>query len=100
MAAHVGQPQRLGILDEHAEDATAVRQVADRAVRLLVDALGDEVLEQLAAVVEHPDRRVAGAGQLLRDVQQPVEHGVRVELLEERAPDVQEPSESGVLHSG
>ena len=59
-----------GSLDQHAEDAAAARQVADRALRLLVDAGGEEALELLAALVEHADRGVARAGHLAGDLEQ------------------------------
>ena len=41
----------------------AARQVADRRVRLLVDAGRDEALERRAGLVDHPERGVARAGQ-------------------------------------
>jgi hypothetical protein len=41
----VVQLQRRRVADEDTEDAAPARQVADRAVRLLVDAGGDEAFE-------------------------------------------------------
>ena len=98
MRADVGEAQRLRLVDQHAEHAPAVGQIPDRAVRLLVDALGDELLEQLPPLVEDADRGVASAGQLLGDLEQPVEHDVGLELLEEGPPDVEEPPEPGFVH--
>ena len=39
----VGQAQRLGVDDQQSEDAVTLRQVADGAVGLVVDAHGDEL---------------------------------------------------------
>ena len=74
MRAHVAQAQRARVVDQHAQDAAAAGQVTDRAMRLLVDPTRQEPLELLAPVVEHSDRGVAGVGQLLRDIEQAVEH--------------------------
>src|SRR5581483_1557049 len=38
------EPQRLVLADQHAEDASPSRRVADRRARRLVDADGDELL--------------------------------------------------------
>ena len=84
----VGEPQRPRVLDQHAEHAVPARQVADLAVRVLVDPDGQEALELLAALVEDADRRVARAGQLTGDLEQPFEHRLGVELGDQRAPDV------------
>ena len=45
MRADVVEPQRARVVDQDAEHAAAARQVADRPVRLLVDADGEEALE-------------------------------------------------------
>ena len=52
------QPQRAGLGDERAENPAAARQVADRRVRLGVDAGGEEALELRAAGVDHAERAV------------------------------------------
>ena len=52
MVADVVEPQRARVVDQHAEDAAPARQVADRAVGVLVDAARDEALELAALVVE------------------------------------------------
>ena len=53
---------------------------------------------QLAAVlVEHADRRVAGAGQLAGDAQQLLEHGVDLELGHEAAAGLQQRREAGFV---
>ena len=79
MRADVGEPQRPRVGDQHAEHAAPAREVADRAVRLRVDAGGQEALEPLAPLVQHADRGVARAGQLARDLEQPFEDGLGIE---------------------
>jgi hypothetical protein len=44
--AEVGQAQRLAAVNQDAEDAAAAREIADRSLRLLVDADGDELLQR------------------------------------------------------
>ena len=77
--AHVRQPQRAGVADQHSKHAAPPRQVADRAVRLFVDPDGEEALEPLAAFVQHADRRVLGARQLTRNRQQPLKDRLGIE---------------------
>src|SRR5207253_6590677 len=48
----VVQPKRPSISDEDAEDASAAGQVADRGMRLRVEAVGDEALELGTAPVD------------------------------------------------
>ena len=48
----VVEAQRLRILDQRAENAAAARQVADRRLRLGVDAGDDEPLERLAGRID------------------------------------------------
>ena len=74
--ADVGEAQRLWIADQHAEHAAAARQLADRLARLLVDPEGQEALERGAPLVEDPERRVAGAGDLAGGREDPVEDGL------------------------
>ena len=71
-----------------------MRQVTDPGAGLRVDAGGQKALEAFAALVEHADRRVARAGQLARDLEQPLQHGLHVELGDERAPDVEQSPET------
>jgi hypothetical protein len=99
MCAHVREPQRLRLVDQHPEDPAATREIPDRAMRLLVDALGDELLEQLSPLVEHADRRIPRAGEFLRYLQQAVEDHIRVQLGEQRAPDVEQAAEPRFVHA-
>ena len=82
MIAHVAQAQRLGMFDQHAEHAASARQVADRGVRGLVHARGQELGELGATVVEDPQRGVTGAGDLACRLQHPVQQRVEVELCD------------------
>ena len=59
MRADVVKPQRRRFLDQDAEDAAAAREVADRAVRLFVDADGEELFELGATLVEAVHRAAA-----------------------------------------
>ena len=52
------------------------------------------------AGVEHADRRVARAGQLARDVERALQHDLRVEHRDERAPDVEQSPQPGLVHGG
>jgi hypothetical protein len=71
----VREAQRLPLADQHAEDPTAAREVADRRARLLVDADGDELLEPSSRRIDDAERSVARPGQLRSRLDQ---------LLEER----------------
>ena len=62
----VGQPQSLGLADQDAENAAAARQLADRFVGGSVDSGRDEPLELGTAPVDHAQRRILGAGELDR----------------------------------
>ena len=96
--ADVGQSQRLRIPDQDPEHAAPVRQVADRAVRLLVDPLREELVEHLAALVEHPDRGVPRPRELLGELEQPVEHHVGIQLGHDGPRDVEEAPKAQLVH--
>jgi hypothetical protein len=74
--ADVVETQRCGVPDQLAEDTVPSWQVADPLADRRVDAARDEPLEPVSVAVENADRRVARAGQLTRDAQQLLEHGV------------------------
>ncbi len=99
MAADVCEAQRARLLDQQAEDASPARQVADRAPRLLVDAVGDEALQLVAVFVEHAERRVAGAGQVAGDLEHAAKDDLRVQLGDEPAPDVDQIAQAGLIES-
>ena len=60
-------------------DTVAARQLADRALRLLVDTARQEPLELLALLVEDAERRVASARELTRGLEDPLENHVELE---------------------
>ena len=76
----VVQPQRLRLADQHPEDAAPARQVADLRAQVVVDAVGDELLQLDPVRVDHAERRVASAGQLGRRLHEPVEQRVERQL--------------------
>ena len=49
IVGEVVEAQRLGVVDQRAEDATASWELADRILRLGIDAGDDEPLERLAS---------------------------------------------------
>ena len=73
-----------GVADQDAEDPAAARQVADRRMRLGVDARGDEALELRARRIDDAERRVAGPGQLGSRLDQPLEQRLERQLGAER----------------
>ena len=89
----VVQAQRLRVADQHAEDAAPARQVADRRVRLRVDAGGDEALELVSRRgrsrrARRSGRPVSSAAVSTRRCEQRVERELRGEgdpRLEEAA---------------
>ena len=82
------QPQRLRVADQDAEDAAAVRKVADRRVRLGVDPRRQEPLERLAGLVDHAEGRVARAGDLRGRLDDALQQRIERELGAERDPRV------------
>ena len=78
------------MLDQRAEHAAPARQIADRAMGLLVDAGGEEALELRALLVEDAERGVARAGELSRGLQHAVEHRGEIELRHQRAAHIEQ----------
>ena len=62
--AEILEPQRLRVAYQHAEDPPSSRQVADRSMRLRVDAVRQEALEARACLVDDAQGRVARAREL------------------------------------
>ena len=99
--AQVGQPQRLGVDDEQAEDAVPLGQVADEPVGVVVDPDGDELRQAGAGVVEHAEGAVAGVDQPDRRLHDPPEHAGRVEVGTEGQHRVEELAQAaGTGHLG
>ena len=90
MLTDVLQTQRPWVLDQHAQDSPAAREVADRTVGLLIDAQRQELVELGALVVQDPERGIAGAGDVACGLEHQVEHGALVKLRHQRPADVQQ----------
>src|SRR3954453_12302024 len=100
MTTHLSQPQRPGLADQDAEDAATMRQVPDLRAGLLVDARGHELGQVLAPVVEDAERGVPSAGDLARDLDDPRQQHVEVELRQERATDGEQFGLAVGVHAG
>jgi hypothetical protein len=59
----VVEPQRPGVIDQHPEDAAPNRDLADRRPLGVAEARRDE-LGDGAVASQHPQRPIAGAGEL------------------------------------
>ena len=88
------QPQRARVGDQGAEDAAAAREVTDLGHRLGVDPGVDEALEPSSRLVDHAERRVAGAGQLGGSLGQLQQQIVERELRAQRDAGVDEPAQA------
>ena len=98
MLAEVVEPQRPRVLDQQPEDPAPARQLPDPAMRGVVDAGRDEALELLPCLVEHPDGRVARAGDLARDVEELPQHRLDVDLGDQQpAPGIDEAPQAGLV---
>jgi hypothetical protein len=80
MLGQVGEPQRLGLDDEQAEDAVALGQIADGGVGLAVEADGDEVREPGAGLVEDPESPEPGVDQFHGGGDDPLQHRPEIEV--------------------
>ena len=78
------------MFDQRAEHPPATRQIADRAVGLLVDSNGQELLKLRAILVEDPDRGVARSGDLPCRLKDTIEHSLLVKLGDERLPNIEQ----------
>ena len=88
------EPERLGLPDQDAEDPPSSGQVADRRVSLRVDARRQEAFETGAGLIDDAERRVPGAGELRRRLDELLEEGVEGELRAQRDPCVDEDAQS------
>ncbi len=78
------------MIDQRAEHPSAARKIADRAMGLLIDSGGEELLELRALLVEDPQRRVTSPGGLPSCLQHSIEHRRQTELGHQRSPYVQQ----------
>ena len=90
MVVQVLQPQRVRVLDQQPEDAVASRQLPDRRLLLVGEAVGDEVDELPAALADHADGAVLRSGDLAGRDDDPVEHAVQVEVGADRHDRVEQ----------
>jgi hypothetical protein len=97
MVADFGQAEWARLLDQQAEHTAATWQVADRAPRLLVDAVGDEALQFVAVLIEHAKGGVTGPSQVAGDLEHLLEDHLRVELGDEAAPNVDQLPQTGLV---
>ncbi len=67
------EPQRLRLVDEHAEDPPPARQVANGGSGLWIETSCHEALELRAARIDDPKGRVPGTGQFGRGLGEPLE---------------------------
>ena len=67
-----------------------LREGADRAVRLVVDANRDELCEAGAGVVEHPQRSVRGVGEVDGALDDPLEHRRQIQVRPDRQHRVEQ----------
>ena len=79
MGRQVGHPDRLGLVDQQAEDAAPAWQVTDQPVLLLADPGGHE-LHQRPVGADHAEGGVPRPGQLGRGLDDPQEHAAQVEV--------------------
>jgi len=100
IGSEVVQPDRTGVADQDAEDATTARQGADRRALRLVDAVRDELLELRPLRIEDTERRIARIGQLGGGRHETREQGLEIELRAQRDAglDQRALTTSGIFH--
>ena len=98
MAAHVGQAQRLRMIDQHAEDSAPPRQVPDLGAFAIVQPRSEEALQPGVLRVEDAERGVSGAGHLPRRLEHPLEDDPAVELGREGPADCEQAPDPVLLH--
>ena len=84
------QAQRAGVGDQRAEDAASAGQVADDRPCLVVDAVRDEALEARSRRVDDAERRVPGAGDERRRLDDALQDAVERQLRADREAGLQE----------
>ena len=76
----VRKSQRPRVADEDAEDAAATRKLPDRRVGFRIDPVRHEALQRGSRPVDDAERRVTGAGDPCRRLDDPLEERVEREL--------------------
>ena len=87
------EPQRLGVADQHAQEAAPAREVADRVVRRRVHPGRQESLQRVPGLVDHAERGVARAGDRGGGLDDLLQERVERELGAERDTCVDEDAE-------
>jgi hypothetical protein len=90
----VVQPQRRGLSNQDAQDPAAARQLADRRVRLGVDAGREEALESASRAVDHAESRILRVRQVGCGLDDALEENVERELGRQRDPRVDEDAQA------
>jgi hypothetical protein len=83
------EPQRLGVVDQHPEDAAADRDVADRRPLAVADPGGDELGDD-AVAPQDAERSVAGAGELDGQLDDALQGGRERQLGGQGQPGLQQ----------
>jgi hypothetical protein len=76
----VVEAERLRVTDEHSQEPAPPWELADRRVRLGIDARREEPLEALSGAVDHAERGIARGRQLCCGRHDPLEQRVEREL--------------------
>src|SRR5690349_435644 len=90
MLMEIGEAQRLRLDDQQAQDAVALRVVADGRLHLGREPDWDELRQSLALLVEDTQRRVARPGQRPRRLGDATEYGPQIQLRLDREEGVEE----------
>ena len=92
------QPQGSRVADQLAQDAAAVRELADALPRGVVETQREKAVEVAPRLAEHAERRIPRAGQVARRLEHALQHHLEVELGEDAACHVEHPA-GGPVHS-
>ena len=90
MLAHVGEAQRLRMLDQRTKNTSSARQVPDRPVGRLIDARCQELLKRTVLLVQDPKRGIARPSDLPCGLEDAVQHDALVELCRQGAAYLQQ----------
>ncbi|GGZ45594.1 hypothetical protein [Streptomyces bluensis] len=98
MGGHVGDAQRLRVVDQTAEQTPAPGQPDARQVGpfLFGESGGDELCQALALLVQHAQGTVAGADQVHRRGDDPVQHHRQLQLPADGQHRLQQPLQAGL----
>ena len=92
--AEVVQAKRPRVPDQHPENAAAAGKLADRLLRLRVDAVCHEALEGRTGRVDHAESRVFSSGDAGGGGGDPLQHCIERELGTDRDAGLDERAEA------